>query len=482
MTESLRMPPFWSGLSARLLALTILFVMIAEVLIFAPSVGRFRLDYLDQRLASAHLAILALEATPDLMVNDALAADLLSHVPAYSVSLRRPGDDLTLMLERPAPALPVVAINLTDPGPLELVWGAVVTLVAGQDRLIRLRGWSPKQPDVWVEVMIAEAPLRDALRAFGLRIFGLSIVIAVITAGLVYFALHWLLVRPMRRLTENMILFRDDPEDATRVIRPSGRADEVGVAERELQALQTALRASLHRKTRLATVGAGVTKINHDLRNLLATAQLVSDHLGRSGDRRVQDALPRLVAALDKAIELCGLTLRFTREGPLPLELTTVALDDLLAAVGKALPEADANSWHVSGDQGVTLAADPAQLHRILYNLALNARQAGARRLDIRVVQTPEEVRIEVADDGPGLPKPVRERLFEPFAGTARSQGAGLGLAIARELARAHGGDLRLVATGATGTAFLLSLPRKASQGARRALAAGGRAGYIDRA
>src|SRR5579864_3774288 len=91
------LPPFLRGLSARLLVLTVIFVMVSEVLIFVPSVARFRLNYLQQHLADAHLAILALEATPDNMVSKELARELLAHVGAYGIVLHKP--NVTLMLD-----------------------------------------------------------------------------------------------------------------------------------------------------------------------------------------------------------------------------------------------------------------------------------------------------------------------------------------------------------------------------------------------
>ncbi|MCH7795026.1 MAG: sensor histidine kinase, partial [Proteobacteria bacterium] len=75
--KKLSLPPLAESLSARLLLLTIAFVMLAEVLIYAPSIGRFRLVYLEERLAAAHLAILALEATPDQMIGEDLKRELL---------------------------------------------------------------------------------------------------------------------------------------------------------------------------------------------------------------------------------------------------------------------------------------------------------------------------------------------------------------------------------------------------------------------
>jgi signal transduction histidine kinase len=70
-----------------------------------------------------------------------------------------------------------------------------------------------------------------------------------------------------------------------------------------------------------------------------------------------------------------------------------------------------------------------------------------------------QRVRIEVCDNGPGIPPSVHAKLFQPFATAARSGGSGLGLAIARDLARAHGGDIVLVSTGDDGTVLRIEIP-----------------------
>ena len=103
-TQERREGWWWlTGLSGRLLALTVAFVMLAEVLVFVPSISRFRLDYLQERIAKAHLAILALEATPDHMIDQRLESELLYHAGAYSIVLKSP-DRRMLMLSATMPA------------------------------------------------------------------------------------------------------------------------------------------------------------------------------------------------------------------------------------------------------------------------------------------------------------------------------------------------------------------------------------------
>jgi hypothetical protein len=331
------LPPLAKSLSAKLLVLTVAFVMLAEVLIYCPSIGRFRLVYLQERLAAAHLAILALEATPERIVSEEMERELMAHVGAYAVSLRKP-DSGRLMLMVEKPSAEVISFDLREGTFFSLIRDAFVTLLTDGSRTIRAVGVSPQNPDVLVEVVLAEGPMRDAMLDYSVRILALSLVISLFTAALVYLSLHRTLVRPMRRITASMVAFRESPEDASRDIRPSEREDEVGVAERELVSMQEGLRASLLQKTRLAALGIAVTKINHDLRNILSTAFLMSDRLTRSEDPDVRRLAPPLIAAIDRAVSLCTQTLNFAREGPLQLFLSRFSLRALLEEAIEAIP------------------------------------------------------------------------------------------------------------------------------------------------
>jgi len=109
--------------------------------------------------------------------------------------------------------------------------------------------------------------------------------------------------------------------------------------------------------------------------------------------------------------------------------------------------------------------ADAEQLYRIIGNLVRNARQAivnSGRPGEISVMADEDhaEWMIRVADTGPGLPARAREHLFKPFQGGTTKGGSGLGLTIAAELVRGHGGTLILERSDATGTAFCITLPK----------------------
>src|SRR5665213_667228 len=326
----------------------------------------------------------------------------------------------------------------------------------------------------YIELIMDESPLKKAMLRYSTDILFLSLVISGITAALVYLALHYMFVRPMRRITANMIAFRADPENADRVIAPSSRIDEIGTAERELATMQIDLASMLHQKSRLAALGLAVSKINHDLRNLLASAQLFSDRLAKIPDPGVQRFAPKLMHALERAIAFCQSTLSYGRVQEPPPDRRQIPLEPLVEEVHETLgfgPEGPIR-WIDAVERGLIVDADYDQLFRILLNLTRNALQTlesrdraerDPGRDQIRVTGRREGavVVIEVSDTGPGFPVMARERLFEAFQSSARSGGTGLGLVIAAELVRAHGGEINLV-EGTIGATFRLTIPDQA--------------------
>src|SRR6202034_1238512 len=204
----------------------------------------------------------------------------------------------------------------------------------------------------------------------------------------------------MRRVTANMIAFRADPENADRVIAPSARADEIGVAERELATMQTELASMLHQKSRLAALGLAVSKINHDLRNLLSSAQLFSDRLAKIPDPGVQRFAPKLMHALERAIAFCQSTLSYGRLQEPPPDRKEILLEPLVEEVHETLglsPDAPIR-WISAVERGLTVEADYDQLFRIMLNLARNAVQA----LESRAARDPgrDQIRITGRREG----------------------------------------------------------------------------------
>jgi signal transduction histidine kinase len=324
----------------------------------------------------------------------------------------------------------------------------------------------------YIELIMDEAPLRKAMLRYSADILFLSLVISGITAALVYLALHYMFVRPMRRVTANMVAFRADPENPDRVIAPSARADEIGTAERELATMQSEIASMLHQKNRLAALGLAVSKINHDLRNLLSSAQLFSDRLARIADPGVQRFAPKLMHALERAIAFCQSTLSYGRVQEPPPDRKPILLEPLVEEVHETLglaPDGPVR-WISAVERGLTVDADYDQLFRILLNLARNALQAlesraardpGSDQIRITGRREGSVVVIEVSDTGPGFPEQATAHLFEAFQGSTRTGGSGLGLAIAAELVRAHGGEIRLV-EGTIGATLRFTIPDRA--------------------
>jgi len=460
------------GLSGKLLFLTVLFVMLAEILIYVPSVANFRLNWLNDRLAAAHTAALVLEASPTGMVPESLAKQILKSIGARALAIKM-GSERRLLASSTMPTKIAQDIDMRSVTWWRAIMHAFDTLLfCRPDDVIRVVGPAPMAHGEFLEIVLDEIPLAKAMWTFSVNILLLSLVISGITAALVFLALNYLLVRPMRRITDNMIAFRADPENPARIIAESGRGDEVGTAEEELAAMQRELASMLHQQSRLAALGLAVSKINHDLRNLLASAQLFSDQLAHVPDPKVQRFAPKLMRALERAIAFCQSTLSYGGAQEAPPERKTVQVEPLIEEVHEALGlSIDVPiRWIVSVERGLTVEADHDHLFRVLVNMARNAVQAlearGQRdpaRDQIRITGRREGsvVVLEVSDTGPGVPEKARAHMFQAFQGSTRAGGAGLGLAIAAELVRAHGGEISLV-PGTIGATFRITIPDRA--------------------
>lgn len=449
------------NLSTRLLILTMMFVMLAEVLIWTPSVARYRKTYIEDFINRAYLSMVALDAMPHTQPNQDLENELLRQTDALAIIVNRP-DRRMLMVGGDMPPPIDLTVDMRHETFWTLVADAFETLSRTDNRVIRAIGMPPKQPRLTVEVIFEERTMRTAMLDFSWRIFALSLVISLITASLVYFSLQWMIVRPIRNLTGAMIGFRNNPEDATRIIRPTPRGDEIGMAQRELAEMQSQVQLSLKQKNRLAAMGSAMTRINHDLRNTLATAVLVSDKLQMIEDPEVKKVAPRLMKAIDRAIDLCSQTLNYAADDALVLRPRRFALRDLIEELQGILElseECVNLKWSIDIDPGMEIVADRRHLLRALHNLCSNAGQAGAESLEVSARLNDGEILIDLADDGPGLPEKAKENLFQAFAGSSRDGGTGLGLVIVREVVMEHGGDIELLNTGLNGTAFRIHLP-----------------------
>ncbi|CUH89660.1 Alginate biosynthesis sensor protein KinB [Phaeobacter sp. CECT 5382] len=454
-----------NSLSGRFLVLTTVFVMLAEVLIFVPSISRFRLDYLSERLERAQIASLALLA--DDMLETELEAELLENAGVYNVVLRR--DEIRqLMLSSPIPQAIAGTYDLRMANAFTLIGDAFQQLASPENRIIRVIGAPVRDAGLLIEITIETAPLRMAMIDYGVRILLLSAVISIFTALLLFAAVRVFLVRPIKGVVGYMQRYAAAPEDARGIIQPNAGVSELREAEEALLQLQTELTHALRQRERLAQLGGAVAKISHDLRNILTSAQLFTDRIEMSEDPLVRRLAPKLVNSITRAVSLCEGTLAFGRaEEPAPT-FAHVPLCELVNDIveSESLAATDTEVSIVNAvPKGLMLRGDAEQLFRVVMNLVRNARQAivstgQSGQVTISARDEDDAWWITVQDTGPGLPKKAQDNLFTPFQGGTRKGGSGLGLAIAAELIRGHGGVVALGETGPAGTIFEIRLPK----------------------
>jgi len=459
---------FWpGGLSARLLTLTILFVAVAGACALPVALASFEEQWLLDRVRAAELASMAPDVAPDRKVSQQIAAQLLSGAGVSRVAIQTDGMR-RLVLGGPMLKRAPYVVDLRSQAPASWLAAPFQTLMGGEGRNVRVIASPRFRRGDLVDIVAPDAELKRGLISYLWKLILVAAFVASVAGLLVYLSLNLFLVRPMQRITNAMERFRADPDDAAARVQLSGRRDEIGRAEVELDLMQADLRTALNSRARLAALGEAVAKINHDLKNMLTSAQIASERLAALKDPKVSQALPRLERALDRAVKLASGVLAYgkTQEAAPEPRPTPLA-----AAVEAAAEEARLT------ERGMTLkcdiaateqvSADPDQLHRILANLLRNAREAiehdEGRKKPGRIAVTLARIEgsslVRVSDNGPGVPERARERLFQPFATSARPDGAGLGLAIARELAQGHGGDPTLAVTGPGGSTFELRLP-----------------------
>lgn len=452
-------------LSGRFLILTAVFVMLAEVMIFVPSVARFREDFLQTRLERAQIASLVLladeEVTPDLQ------EELLRNAGVFNVVLRR-DEARQLVLTSLMPGPIAQTFDLRDAPAFTLIRDATRRMLTPQTQVIRVIGQPVRMGGLLIEITLETDQLRMAMIDYGLRILLLSMVISIFTAVLLFLAVRVFLVKPIKRVVGHMKSYAEAPEDARRVIQPSAGIIELREAEETLQSLQTQLTGALKQKEHLAQLGGAVAKVSHDLRNILTSAQLFTDRIEMSEDPSVKRMAPKLVNSLTRAVHLCEATLAYGKaEEPGPtlgrFRLADI-VDDVIDSERLSIGDNDI-SFSQDIPDGLFMRADAEQLYRVIGNLVRNARQAIVNshkpgEINIMAAEDDKEWVIRISDTGPGLAPKAREHLFKPFQGGVTKGGTGLGLSIAIELTRGHGGDLMLERTDETGTTFCVTLPK----------------------
>ncbi|MBL8631420.1 MAG: hypothetical protein JNM81_17425, partial [Rhodospirillaceae bacterium] len=192
------------GLSGRLLVFTVVFVMLAEALFLAPSLARFRINYLQEKIDAAHLIISALEAVPGLpaagRIDPTLRDRLLDQAGMLGLTILRPNMAPRTLGPRMPPTIPKLS-DLREDTPITLVVDALQTMFTKSPTVMGVTGLSQSDRRVIVEVVLEEAPLANALWDYLRGIITLSVFISVTAAALMYVTVQWLTVRPLQRLT-----------------------------------------------------------------------------------------------------------------------------------------------------------------------------------------------------------------------------------------------------------------------------------------
>ncbi|MCX2724107.1 sensor histidine kinase [Roseibium salinum] len=455
----------FGGLSGKLLLLTILFVMVAEICIYVPSVANFRNTWLMDKLTTAGVAASVLAETNTIAPR--LQEELLRTTGAVAIALDE-GTRRSLIAMSDVPDDVDFVIDMGEVTPWSAIINSFQILTYRGNGVMRINGAGQMGETKRVDVVLPVALLQQEMLAFSGRILALSLVISAITASLVYVTLRALFIRPLRRLTRSMERFAESPEDATRIMSVSGRRDELGDAEIRLAYMEEALARALHQKQRLADLGLAVSKINHDLRNLLASAQLFLERLEHVPDPTVSRLAPKILATLDRAVSYTQAVMSYgkAQERAPQRRLLTLrrVCDDVADVLG--LADHETVTFENRVPEEIEIDADPEQIFRVLLNLSRNALQALeaekdetlVRRITLDAERVGSTVRITVSDTGPGIPDNIKSALFKAFHSGSKTGGVGLGLAIAAELVRAHGGSIRLDETG-HGTCFRLDVP-----------------------
>jgi signal transduction histidine kinase len=452
------------GLSTKLLVLTIVFVMLAEIVVFVPLIANYRLNRLQDRLASANIVTISLNEMND--VPRVVQDKLLAATGAMMIAVRE-GRMRRLVAMAQMPPDVNLHIDMSETGTLKSIWDALDTMIAGNGRYLHVLG-VPNDTGEVIEIVIPETPIRAAMLNFVGRMLGQSAIISIISAALVFFSLRRLFLRPLLQLRRALEIFRERPEDPNSIIVPSTRGDEIGEAERHLAEIERELQTTLQQKSHLADLGLAVSKINHDLRNILASAQLMTERLLSTSDPTATRFAPKLIASLDRAIGYSQAVLDYGKAREAPPERRLVSLrrviEDVSDVLGLANHPTIAFEMNVAPD--IEVDADPDQLFRVLMNLCRNSGQALeadtdrviVKRIMVEAGRRGAVVTIRVADTGPGVPDRARENMFKAFQGGVRRGGTGLGLAICAELVRAHGGSIELMGVG-QGAMFEITIP-----------------------
>lgn len=457
--------PLASRLSTKLLVLTVIFVVLAEILIFVPSITDMRLSWLRDRLNTAAAAAIIVDGLPNVELPRPLQDDALMATGTKAIALHK-ADITRMIVVSEVPPSVNAQYDLSRRDFLDDASHAFSTLLFGGNEVFSVRG-PVGESGMSIELVMSDRALRKAMLVYTQEILLFTVIISFIAASMIFFAINRTLIRPIARMTSSMQAFADDPANPAAIVQPPKGTDELALAARHLAAMQGDLQRTLRQQKNLADLGLAVSKINHDMRNILSSAQLMSDRLADAGDPVARGLSSKLVRTLGRAIGYSSEVLSYGRASETEPRRARIPLRPLVDDTGEILgvgPETEI-AFDIDMAKDLEIDADPEQLFRVLYNLCRNSVQAlegddaAARRIAVSAARRGDRVEVTVDDNGPGMPAKARENLFAAFRGSVRAGGIGLGLAIARELIEAHGGTIALTDKETRGTRFVFTIP-----------------------
>jgi len=460
-------------LSSKLLLLTIGFVMLAEMLLFIPSVALERQGWIEDRAEQAGLMAQALTGVPNYKASESLTKQFMNDTDVALMSTKSDDVKTFLLGEPPTEIGRMVEVDLSKPIRFPSPIAPLQDVFSGRQDVLRVIVDSPVEGQDTLELLIPRQNLRAALLDYLTRIFWWSLGIAFITGSLIYWAMRALIIRPVEQLAEDMTAFREDPDRRRNIQTRSKRQDEIGQLQREFTDVKQSQRAAFRQRERLAGLGLAVAKINHDLRNVLASALLISDRLSMNPDEKMADMGERLTRTVERGIGLTEDVLSYSKAETADPQIQETRIAFTIGeAASDVIAKFPGTQFRNTVPTDLMVHTDPDHAYRIFQNLFKNAAQAMAahggetRRLKVSAEIRDDRAELRIADTGPGLPDRARDNLFKAFSGgqahNSNTKSTGLGLSISKELAKAQGGDLNLMSTDESGTRFLLTLPMAA--------------------
>ncbi|MEP1229878.1 MAG: HAMP domain-containing sensor histidine kinase [Litorimonas sp.] len=443
--------------------------MLAELLLFVPSAALFRQSWLMDRADQAGLLAQVITGIPDFEASEPLRQQFMEDTDILVMSTKHDGiTELILggfdgLNDESQQTLEFRMIDLRQRRRLPRFSDAFVDFFGSNTGYLRVITALPTGVDGSLQLIIPREKLRLAMRDYFLRVFWLSLLIALITGCMIYFAMSALIINPVKRLASDMTRFRENPNLYRAASKNPRRKDEIGQLDREFIDMKQSLRASFRQRERLAGLGLSVAKINHDLRNVLTSALMISDRLAADKDERIKTIGDKLTRNIERGVGLTEDVLAYSKAETADPVMENLRISFLLGEVAAdVVGQFKGTSFKNKVPSELLVHADPDHAYRIFNNLFRNAAQA-MQSQDKRVLSVAADVHdgrvnIMLTDTGPGLPDKARNNLFQAFKGGQGKGSTGLGLTISKELSIANGGDINLVQSDASGTRFQVTL------------------------